>query len=189
MAVATARRLRADRVAKDIVSRSLAQDESHPEVKMSFPVPPQPPGAGNQIPVTSPNSSEPFPLPQGGPDRDALRKRKASRAKAPADLRRTASTPQLGKISPHDLSILSPTDKRRNKLGYHRTSIACSKRTITRFYTATYLTEFCVRSLSEAQDSMPNPCSRRPSRTMHELHQIKKGLHLLRCRPGDCFGE
>lgn len=129
MAVVAARRDRADKAAKDRFYHSRAAREDHLSGrKMSFHMPPQPPGASDQQPLsmTAPNPDEKFAVPQGGIDRDALKKRKASKSR-PSDLRRTASTPHLGKIAPGDGGMLSPTsDKKRNKLGYHRSSIACS---------------------------------------------------------------
>jgi hypothetical protein len=127
MAVVTARRARADKVAKDRFLHSRAREEHLFGKKMSFHISPQPPGASNQLPMNPPNPEDKFAVPQSGIDREALRKRKASKPK-PNDLRRSASTPHLGKIDQSDAGMVSPTsDKKRNKLGYHRSSIACSK--------------------------------------------------------------
>ncbi|KAF2098034.1 hypothetical protein NA57DRAFT_76831 [Rhizodiscina lignyota] len=55
------------------------------------------------------------------------KKRKPSKPKLQQDLRRVASTPHIRGLAQTETSPLqSPTsDKRRNKLGYHRTSVAC----------------------------------------------------------------
>lgn len=129
MAVVTAHRNRPDRVAKDRFLHSRGREDHLYGKKMSFPVPPQPqpPGAMDHLPMNSPIIEDKFAVPQGGIDRDALRKRKASKSR-PNDLRRSASTPHLGKATLPETGMMSPTnDKKRNKLGYHRSSIACSK--------------------------------------------------------------
>lgn len=129
MAVVTAHRNRPDRVAKDRILHSRGREDHLFGKKMSFPVPsqPQPPGAIDHFPMNSPIIEDKFAVPQGGVNRDALRKRKASKSR-PNDLRRSASTPHLGKVPLPEPGIMSPTnDKKRNKLGYHRSSIACSK--------------------------------------------------------------
>ncbi|EON66391.1 hypothetical protein W97_05488 [Coniosporium apollinis CBS 100218] len=53
------------------------------------------------------------------------KKRRSSKSKVPAEIRRSASTPHMRSLGLSDGVPLSPTDKRRNKLGYHRTSVAC----------------------------------------------------------------
>lgn len=55
------------------------------------------------------------------------KKRRSSKSKVPAEIRRSASTPHMRSLGLSDGVPLSPTDKRRNKLGYHRTSVACGK--------------------------------------------------------------
>lgn len=112
---------------KDRIFHSRTREDLPLGKKMSFPIPSQPPGASDQTPSTSHKSEDSFAVPQSGVDRDALRKRKASKSR-PNDLRRSASTPHLGKVGQPDIGVLSPTnDKKRNKLGYHRSSIACSE--------------------------------------------------------------
>jgi hypothetical protein len=60
----------------------------------------------------------------------ASKKRKPNRPKLSPELRRPASTPHMRGPAQGDTSPLaSPTsDKRRNKLGYHRTSVACGRK-------------------------------------------------------------
>jgi hypothetical protein len=62
-----------------------------------------------------------------------IKKRKDSKTKSPAELRRSSSTPHMRNLALASSGELSPTaDKRRNKLGYHRTSVACGKQDNTR---------------------------------------------------------
>jgi len=76
--------------------------------------------------LPSSEQDEKFQLPPVVERDSALKKRKASKGKIPADLRRSASTPHIRGLASGDSGVLSPTtDKRRNKLGYHRTSVAC----------------------------------------------------------------
>jgi hypothetical protein len=56
------------------------------------------------------------------------KKRRTSRSKAPGELRRSTSTPHMRNMALGVSGDLSPTSsKARNKLGYHRTSVACGK--------------------------------------------------------------
>ena len=54
------------------------------------------------------------------------RKRRSSKGKLLPGLKKSASTPHIRSLALADTPALSPTaEKRRNKLGYHRTSVAC----------------------------------------------------------------
>ncbi|KAF2737601.1 hypothetical protein EJ04DRAFT_104139 [Polyplosphaeria fusca] len=56
----------------------------------------------------------------------AAKKRRSSKAKVGPEIRRSSSTPHMRNLALATSGELSPTgDKRRNKLGYHRTSVAC----------------------------------------------------------------
>lgn len=57
------------------------------------------------------------------------KRRKNSKIKMSPVLKRASSTPQLNSLSVQESGALSPSalDKRRNKLGYQRISIACCK--------------------------------------------------------------
>jgi hypothetical protein len=56
------------------------------------------------------------------------KKRRHSKPKVTAEIRRSSSTPHMRNLALGTPGDLSPTaDKRRNKLGYHRTSVACGK--------------------------------------------------------------
>jgi len=58
----------------------------------------------------------------------ANKKRRSSKGKLPSEIKRSVSTPHMRNLAAADSGALSPTtDKRRNKLGYHRTSVACGK--------------------------------------------------------------
>jgi hypothetical protein len=59
---------------------------------------------------------------------DLTKKRRVSKGRLPTEIRRSASTPQIRSIATSEGAQISPTaDKRRNKLGYHRTSVACGE--------------------------------------------------------------
>ncbi|KAF1962845.1 hypothetical protein CC80DRAFT_98844 [Byssothecium circinans] len=53
------------------------------------------------------------------------KKRRQSKDKTSTAIRRSSSTPHMRNLPLGMTGDLSPTDKRRNKLGYHRTSVAC----------------------------------------------------------------
>lgn len=56
------------------------------------------------------------------------KKRRSSKSKVPGELRRSTSTPHMRNLALGNSGDLSPTsNKPRNKLGYHRTSVACGK--------------------------------------------------------------
>lgn len=56
----------------------------------------------------------------------STKKRRSSKSKVPSELRRSTSTPHMRNLALGNSGDLSPTsNKPRNKLGYHRTSVAC----------------------------------------------------------------
>lgn len=58
------------------------------------------------------------------------KKRRSSKSKVPGELRRSTSTPHMRNLALATSGDLSPTsNKARNKLGYHRTSVACGMST------------------------------------------------------------
>jgi hypothetical protein len=58
----------------------------------------------------------------------SAKKRRSSKSKVPGELRRTSSTPHMRNLALGNSGDLSPTsNKPRNKLGYHRTSVACGE--------------------------------------------------------------
>jgi hypothetical protein len=130
MAVAAERRVRAERVAKDrILKTSSPNRGTFVDKKMSYQMN-EPLDIGAPMPLASPTSRDDPQAPPGdgvehvGPE-PGLKKRRAMKGKVPAEIRRSASTPHIRALAHSDPSALSPTDKRRNKLGYHRTSVAC----------------------------------------------------------------
>jgi hypothetical protein len=83
-----------------------------------------------QIPVdqlqSKPALSGPSPLTPTHPQ--SSRKRRSSKSKVPSELRQSTSTPHMRNLALANPGELSPTsNKARNKLGYHRTSVACGK--------------------------------------------------------------
>jgi hypothetical protein len=59
---------------------------------------------------------------------DSSKKRRTSKSKVSTEPRRTSSTPHMRNLAIGNSGELSPTsNKPRNKLGYHRTSVACGK--------------------------------------------------------------
>lgn len=70
-----------------------------------------------------------------GPSSQSLhssnKKRRSSKSKVPSELRRSTSTPHMRNLALGNSGEVSPTsNKPRNKLGYHRTSVACGTRNI-----------------------------------------------------------
>ena len=69
------------------------------------------------------------------------KRRKNSKVKMSPTLKRAASTPQLNGLSVQEAGGLSPSalDKRRNKLGYQRISIACCEYNVIRCASEIYV--------------------------------------------------
>ncbi|KAF2036072.1 hypothetical protein EK21DRAFT_52410 [Setomelanomma holmii] len=64
--------------------------------------------------------------PNGQSQLASSKKRRPSKSKAPGELKRSTSTPHMRNLALGNSGELSPTsNKPRNKLGYHRTSVAC----------------------------------------------------------------
>jgi hypothetical protein len=99
----------------------------------------QPSGANFPVPETptlqgTDDDDTEYSTPLSGPavdpssQRQAGKKRRPSKDKTAAALRRSSSTPHMRNVALGAPGDLSPTsDKRRNKLGYHRTSVACGE--------------------------------------------------------------
>lgn len=126
-----------DRRAKKTASR-LDQPLSVQPVSnvMSFHPQEHSPGVNGPIPeptsIHSPTDSLDFKNTFSGPDsaaqahQQASKKRRSSKNKLPGELRRSTSTPHMRNLALSNSGDLSPTNnKARNKLGYHRTSVAC----------------------------------------------------------------
>jgi hypothetical protein len=80
-------------------------------------------------------------------------RRDSKKLKLPVDIRRASSSPHMvGMVQGIDTA--SPgSDKRRNKLGYQRTTIACGKYTLIWSFSM-YCILIFPRSLQEAKDQM-----------------------------------
>lgn len=115
----------------------------------------------------------------------ASKKRRSSKDRASTSIRRSSSTPHMRNLALGTTGDLSPTgDKRRNKLGYHRTSVACGKKAAP----PCILSANCPliprrRALSPPEDSM-SCCPGRADRPLRKLHPSEERMQLLSCRPG-----
>jgi hypothetical protein len=113
------------------VSNAMAFDPLAQPTGTSFPVPETPTlqsseGDTEYNTASSGQAVEPTSQRQGG------KKRRPSKDKSSSALRRSSSTPHMRNLALGTAGDLSPTgDKRRNKLGYHRTSVACGKPCVT----------------------------------------------------------
>lgn len=68
------------------------------------------------------------PPPLGAVNLSLQRRRRSSKPTMAAIVKRSASTPNVRGLAVADGAALSyAADKRRNKLGYHRTSVACGR--------------------------------------------------------------
>ncbi|SPN96998.1 uncharacterized protein DNG_00517 [Cephalotrichum gorgonifer] len=105
---------------------------------MSYQYPPLPPPNGTEIDVPPPGYMPSYGVPQppvsaidmrpGHEPPMSLKDRKDSLSQASLKIKRSWSTPNVRSqqnASDHLPMGMSSSDKRRNKLGYHRTSVAC----------------------------------------------------------------
>ncbi|GKT82933.1 fungal Zn binuclear cluster domain containing protein [Colletotrichum tofieldiae] len=103
---------------------------------MSYQYPPPLPSSGSEMnmshPGYAPNYGAPAPVPSPMDPRtqeQTLKERKESFSQASLKLKRSMSTPN---VRPQQANTSDPSqsglagDKKRNKLGYHRTSVACA---------------------------------------------------------------
>jgi hypothetical protein len=87
----------------------------------------------------------------------ASKKRRSSKSKVPGELRRSTSTPHMRNLALGNSGDLSPTsNKPRNKLGYHRTSVACGMANKSRSGRAQRQPADSSRTLPAKEDSMPS---------------------------------
>ena len=147
-----------------------------PELSAAF----DPTGASNVLPAPeSPPTSAPS---VSGSKRQKLSRSKITKVTKP--VQRSLSTPHVRALIMSD----SEADKKRNKLGYQRISIACGEyrsvpNTCSRPSVATYLLTY-DSSLSSTQDSMLGR-RRRSTWQMSELHSIEERLCILPSRPAE----
>lgn len=127
MAVAIARRVDVEQVGThQLLHHTFAQPTYTILDNMSQRLLPPPPIPSDQGATASPNFSVQSDQLPGPPGADmSAKKRKASRGKLPSDLKRSQSTPHIRGLAMSENTISPTIDKRRNKLGYHRTSVAC----------------------------------------------------------------
>jgi hypothetical protein len=149
----------------------------------------QPSGASFPIPeTTSPGtvddnsdyySAQTDQAAETSPQQQLLKKRRASKDKATV-IRRSSSTPHMRNLALGTASELSPPggDKRRNKLGYHRTSVACGKHHHGEHWADKPLLTWLCRTLSQEKDQMPSR-KRRSHWTLRKLHPAEEGMQLL----------
>lgn len=135
-----------DRRAKKTASRLDQPLPLQPVAKvMSFNPPNHSPGvngpAPDSLPIQSPTDSLDFRNTFTGPESAAQtqqqlsKKRRSSKSKIQGELRRSTSTPHMRSLALGTSGELSPTNnKARNKLGYHRTSVACGRSTERSLY-------------------------------------------------------
>ena len=101
------------------------------------------------------------------------------RRKHSASLKRSASTPNVRGLMDGDVGM-TLAEKRRNKLGYHRTSVACG------MFSSVDLQEhslsFFFRTLQTAQNKMLARSGRR-AQQMCQLHPTEERLQFLPGRP------
>lgn len=94
------------------------------------------------------------------------------RRKHSASLKRSATTPNVRGL-PNGEAGMTLAEKRRNKLGYHRTSVACG--TFSSMDKQEWSLSFEIRTLQTAQDKMLAR-SRRPTEQMCQLHTTEERL-------------
>ena len=124
----------------------------------------------------------------------SVKKRRLSKPKAGRSLARSISTPQLRGNVMSD----SDADKKRNKLGYQRISIACGMSnalrisSIWRRETGTQHAQQGLltnsSALSKAKDSLLG-CRGRPTVKVSKLHSTQEGVRVLSCRTAKCDRE
>ena len=99
-------------------------------------------------------------------------------------LRRSVSTPNVRGMAGDGGLLMDKT--KRNKLGYHRTSIACSMYIQLSVNLSRYSHKL-PRSLQTAQDTV-FACLRRHAAEMPELHQVEEGLQFPPSRSASPWG-
>jgi hypothetical protein len=91
----------------------------------------------------------------------------------PSTVKRSVSTPNVRGQAAADAAGLSFADKRRNKLGYHRTSVACGKSKLDHRFP--FQSDIAYRSLPKEENKMFTR-GRRLARTLFQLHTLKERL-------------
>lgn len=98
-------------------------------------------------------SQRPAKVSMGGMLSPSLMRRKTSiKSAMPGIMKRAISSPNVRDLANLDTSTMSSAEKKRNKLGYHRTAVACGKILTNSIYS---FPDSKPRStLQKAQDSM-----------------------------------
>lgn len=106
---------------------------------MSYQYPPPPPPNGAEMDIPPPGYMSSYGVPQAPPSAMdmrpgqessmSLKDRKDSLSQASLKIKRSMSTPNVRSQQniPEHVPMGMPGEKRRNKLGYHRTSVACGE--------------------------------------------------------------
>lgn len=113
-----------EKQSQDIIdnpSMALAPDEIPPSPMESVPESTSPSQYTDLGPVPSQQ-----PMSRASISHAAARRRRSSKGAMMSSIKRSASTPNVRGLVAGE-SSMSLTDKRRNKLGYHRTSVACGE--------------------------------------------------------------
>ena len=92
-------------------------------------------------------------------------------------LKRAFSSPNVGGAREGEHAQLSSMDKKRNKLGYHRTAVACGRKIS---YLPSLQNADSNRTLSSQEDSMHNS-ERRYHRPLSKLYPAQERLSILPC--------
>jgi len=133
------------------------------------------------MPQKGPSSGYPYPERSQSDHEHAFKLSQTSKHKSKV-VKRAKSTPHLNVSASTSPTAESPEDsterKRINKLGYHRTTIACGlcfDRTSPGMVPLTHK----HRALSQAEDKMSASACTRPIREMFQLRPIEEGVHVL----------
>jgi hypothetical protein len=156
---------------------------------MSYQYPPPPNGADMDMPQSGylPSYSS------SGMDPDS-----SIPSRERSELRRSISTPVVGPSQGHPQQPTTPqqagaaaldaaAERRRNKLGYHRTSVACGKYPTSIPLSGGLGANARCRPLSSTKDQVC-PVAKRCSGTLHKLHTPEKGMQLLPRGPAAACG-
>lgn len=91
-------------------------------------------------------------------------------------VKKSTSTPKVRPVTDGEADDMSAADKKRNKLGYHRTAVACGK--LTRSRTIWDRMLMSQRSLSSSENQM-HSVSRPNCDKLSELYTTEKRLSVL----------
>lgn len=137
----------------------------------------QPPLTGFSQPAGPPAPQSEDSTQESGSDVQAFatlpHNRRRSSNKMPG-LKRAVSSPNMRSLATDDAMAISALDKKRNKLGYHRTAVACGGC----LYEIHLNIADKIRTLSQEKDTLHSG-QQRQRRSLSELHKTQKGLPIL----------